>query len=431
MLNIKALNRWKLSLSLRISRPTVCFSTTTTPIPFKPQYSICCVDVETTGLSVNHDRIIEIAAIKLVDGFKIGTFSSLICPHPQLKLSDKIIEITSITQDMIDRAPPPGEVLLQFAEFIGNKSTMVFHNAAFDSQIIYHELNRHGLQLDQLKFIQPNGSVGFRSERNQTSKYPQQEISRSTTEGFNVGGNWNHDSGGSARKFVVRTLRVAPRFSIKNSQNNDNDFGSDKIDNMMRPPSSSSSSITTPDVGTSAAMRRIQAHGIQEHDQILVEDEGRMLQNGMDEFNNLNHGRHHHLNIIPTEEEKQPQKHIQEEEEEEEEEYISDTDTDGKGIIPLLCTLKLAKRLYPNFGVVGYKLLQVAQQLRIVDENTSPSSLHRAMTDCALTAKIFQLMYIEVARRLGGGRSPPSLLFLKQLEEAPMDQIDDLFQSLH
>ena len=88
-------------------------------------------DIETTGLSPEYGaKIIEIGAVKIhKDGTVIGEFSSFI--NPLMKLPTKTKELTGITQEDVDAAPPLHEVLSNFWEFFRG-STVVFHNSPFD-----------------------------------------------------------------------------------------------------------------------------------------------------------------------------------------------------------------------------------------------------------------------------------------------------------
>ncbi|MGN7283640.1 PolC-type DNA polymerase III [Shouchella rhizosphaerae] len=86
-------------------------------------------DVETTGLSAVYNTIIELAAVKIKNGEIIDTYESF--ADPKEPLSATIIELTGITDDMVQGAPEPAEVLKQFREFAGN-ATLVAHNASFD-----------------------------------------------------------------------------------------------------------------------------------------------------------------------------------------------------------------------------------------------------------------------------------------------------------
>jgi DNA polymerase-3 subunit alpha (Gram-positive type) len=86
-------------------------------------------DVETTGLSAVYDTIIELAAVKVKGGEIIDRFESFANPHRSL--SATIIELTGITDDMVQDAPEVEEVLRKFHEWIGD-DILVAHNASFD-----------------------------------------------------------------------------------------------------------------------------------------------------------------------------------------------------------------------------------------------------------------------------------------------------------
>ncbi|WP_096199396.1 PolC-type DNA polymerase III [Bacillus sp. FJAT-45350] len=86
-------------------------------------------DVETTGLSAVYNTIIELAAVKIINGEIIDRFESFADPHEPL--SKIIIELTGITDDMVQGAPEVDQVLKDFHEFVGD-AVLVAHNASFD-----------------------------------------------------------------------------------------------------------------------------------------------------------------------------------------------------------------------------------------------------------------------------------------------------------
>lgn len=90
-------------------------------------------DLETTGLSKENNKIIEIGAVKISNGKIIDRFSSFVNPHE--KLSDKIIELTHITDQMLVDAPDIKEIFPKFLEFIKG-CVLVAHNADFDTGFI-------------------------------------------------------------------------------------------------------------------------------------------------------------------------------------------------------------------------------------------------------------------------------------------------------
>ncbi|HET7615580.1 MAG TPA: exonuclease domain-containing protein, partial [Bacillales bacterium] len=86
-------------------------------------------DVETTGLSAVYDKIIELAAVKVKNGEIIDRFERFANPHHPL--SQTTIELTGITDDMVENAPEIADVLKDFYEFTGD-GILVAHNASFD-----------------------------------------------------------------------------------------------------------------------------------------------------------------------------------------------------------------------------------------------------------------------------------------------------------
>lgn len=86
-------------------------------------------DVETTGLSAVYNTIIELAAVKIRDGEIIDRFESFANPHH--RLSATTINLTGITDDMVQTAPEIAEVLRNFSEWVGD-AVLVAHNASFD-----------------------------------------------------------------------------------------------------------------------------------------------------------------------------------------------------------------------------------------------------------------------------------------------------------
>ena len=99
-------------------------------------------DIETSGLYIPFNEIIEIGAVKIKNGLIIDEFASLV--KPKRKLFKEITDITHITNEMLDEQLPIEEVLPKFKEFIDG-SILVAHNAHFDTDFIYAELDKLNL----------------------------------------------------------------------------------------------------------------------------------------------------------------------------------------------------------------------------------------------------------------------------------------------
>jgi DNA polymerase III epsilon subunit family exonuclease len=98
-----------------------------------PEETYIVLDTETTGLDHKTEKLIEIAAVKMQGGEVIETFSSLVNPEKPIRHSSFLIH--HISEDMVKDAPPIGEVLPLFMEFVGEHS-YVAHNAIFDYSFI-------------------------------------------------------------------------------------------------------------------------------------------------------------------------------------------------------------------------------------------------------------------------------------------------------
>ncbi|WP_141433451.1 PolC-type DNA polymerase III [Bacillus sp. 03113] len=86
-------------------------------------------DVETTGLSAVYDTIIELAAVKIQNGEIIDKFEAFANPHHPL--SATTINLTGITDEMVENAPDVEVVLKRFHSW-SSDAVLVAHNASFD-----------------------------------------------------------------------------------------------------------------------------------------------------------------------------------------------------------------------------------------------------------------------------------------------------------
>ena len=102
-------------------------------------------DIETTGLSSSNDRITEIGALLISGGEVKDTFSSFVNPH--MEISEKIIKLTGITNEMVADAPDDVDVVKKFLEFADGRM-LVAHNANFDVSFIRAVADRNGLQFN-------------------------------------------------------------------------------------------------------------------------------------------------------------------------------------------------------------------------------------------------------------------------------------------
>ncbi|MBO5713102.1 MAG: 3'-5' exoribonuclease [Clostridia bacterium] len=116
------------------------------------------VDIESTGLDVYNDKVIEIGAVKIKDGEVVSSFHTLI--NPLMPLTNKIVELTGITDDMLYDAKTVEEVYPDFFKFVCG-TTFVAHNADFDYKFLRNTGKQLGYKID-LPYID---TVTFARER--------------------------------------------------------------------------------------------------------------------------------------------------------------------------------------------------------------------------------------------------------------------------
>lgn len=109
------------------------------------QDSFVVFDLETTGFSPTRNRIIEIGAVKVVNGKISDRFSTFV--NPKVPIPPRITEVTSITDDMVQDAPEITTVLPEFLAFCEG-CVLVAHNAEFDYGFICKKGAEQGLDTE-------------------------------------------------------------------------------------------------------------------------------------------------------------------------------------------------------------------------------------------------------------------------------------------
>lgn len=98
-------------------------------------------DLETTGTSCTTDEVVEISAIKVVDGKVVEEFSTLV--NPQMPIPYWATEVNGITDAMVADSPTFDVALSDFLEFIGDM-ILVGHNIhTFDMKFICRDAQKY------------------------------------------------------------------------------------------------------------------------------------------------------------------------------------------------------------------------------------------------------------------------------------------------
>lgn len=116
--------------------------------PWLSDYTV--IDIETTGLVVEHDEIIELSAIKIRDSNEHSSFSVLVKPSREI---DEFIEsLTGITNEMLMCEKPIDRVINEYREFIGD-DVIVGHNIGFDLRFINNNLVKNGMMKIENEYV--------------------------------------------------------------------------------------------------------------------------------------------------------------------------------------------------------------------------------------------------------------------------------------
>ena len=102
-------------------------------------------DLETTGFSAIKDKIIEIGAVKVVNGEIVERFSTFV--NPKRPIPFEITQLTSITDEMVMGYPDIETILPQFLEFAAD-GVLVAHNAGFDVGFIEQNCRYQDIEPD-------------------------------------------------------------------------------------------------------------------------------------------------------------------------------------------------------------------------------------------------------------------------------------------
>jgi DNA polymerase III subunit epsilon len=98
------------------------------------------LDTETTGLSADKDRIVEIACIELSNHIPTkNIFHTFI--NPETKVSADAFSVHGYSDEFLSNKPKFKEIIKNFLDFIKDKK-LVIHNADFDLGFLNNELRR-------------------------------------------------------------------------------------------------------------------------------------------------------------------------------------------------------------------------------------------------------------------------------------------------
>lgn len=103
-------------------------------------------DLETTGLEVETEEIIEIGALKVIDGKIVDRFMEFV--KPEKPISEKITQITGITNGMVENARGIEDVIRDFVTFCADH-VLIGHNIPFDYKFCKRYALKYGYAFEK------------------------------------------------------------------------------------------------------------------------------------------------------------------------------------------------------------------------------------------------------------------------------------------
>lgn len=103
------------------------------------------LDLEMTGLSAKTDQIIEIGAVKIKDNQVIATMECLV--NPKCKIPTRVVELTGITDEMVQSARERDEAIRELIAFIDGQ-ILVGQNVNFDYSFLKQWAVNHKCPLE-------------------------------------------------------------------------------------------------------------------------------------------------------------------------------------------------------------------------------------------------------------------------------------------
>ncbi len=104
------------------------------------------IDLETTGINLGSDRILEIAIVKITPDGKQAVKRKLI--NPEIPIPKASSDIHGITDDMVASAPTFKQVSNEVKQFIENCDLAGYNSNRFDIPLLAEEFLRSGLDFD-------------------------------------------------------------------------------------------------------------------------------------------------------------------------------------------------------------------------------------------------------------------------------------------
>ena len=116
-------------------------------IKFNLDRDLVFFDIESTGLNVMKDRIVQIALIKYPKGGEEPIEKEMLV-NPGIPISEESIAIHGITPDKVSNKPTFIQVADEINDFIGDADLSGYNSDRFDIPMLMEEMARAGIDFD-------------------------------------------------------------------------------------------------------------------------------------------------------------------------------------------------------------------------------------------------------------------------------------------
>lgn len=107
---------------------------------------LAVIDLETTGINLSTDRIIEIAIVKIMPDGRKSVKRKLI--NPEMEIPSSSTDIHGITNEMVKDAPSFKQAANEIRQFLDNSDLAGYNSNRFDIPMLVEEFLRISLDLD-------------------------------------------------------------------------------------------------------------------------------------------------------------------------------------------------------------------------------------------------------------------------------------------
>jgi len=152
-------------------------------------------DLETTGVNVSNDRIVQLSAIKVTTPINIGSIDSLV--NPTIPIPPEATAIHGITDEMVAKELPFKEKAKEWFEWFQGCDLAGFNHVSFDTPLLSEEFARCGYEFPDPTTLFVDVKTIFHKKEERTLSAAVKFYCRA-----------NHDNAHSAIEDVKATIAV-------------------------------------------------------------------------------------------------------------------------------------------------------------------------------------------------------------------------------